>query len=58
MQSSILTQRELAEHFKQLYTSGKLLVLPNVWDAGSAVIFEKAGFNALGTTSAQESLTL
>lgn len=52
MPSALLTQRELAEQFKHLHASGKLLVLPNVWDAGSAVIFEKAGFNALGTTSA------
>jgi 2-methylisocitrate lyase-like PEP mutase family enzyme len=28
------------------------LVLPNAWDAGSAVIFEKEGFEAIGTTSA------
>ena len=45
-------QRERAERFKQLHSSGKLLVLPNAWDAGSAVIFEKAGFSAIGTTSA------
>jgi len=48
----IATQKELAEHFQQLHTSEKLLVLPNAWDAGSAVIFEKTGFQAVGTTSA------
>ena len=45
-------QRELAKRFAQLHRSGKLLVLPNAWDTGSAVMFEKAGFHALGTTSA------
>lgn len=48
----INTHKELAEKFQQLHTSEKLLVLPNAWDAGSAVIFEKAGFQAIGTTSA------
>src|SRR5579872_5082105 len=28
------------------------LLLPNAWDAASARIFERAGFPALGTTSA------
>jgi 2-methylisocitrate lyase-like PEP mutase family enzyme len=35
-----------------MHHSPKLLVLANAWDAGSAVIFEKAGFAASGTTSA------
>jgi 2-methylisocitrate lyase-like PEP mutase family enzyme len=29
-----------------------VLVLPNAWDAASAVIFERAGFPAIGTSSA------
>ncbi len=29
-----------------------MFVLPNIWDAGSAVVFEKQGFKALATTSA------
>lgn len=45
-------QYKRAEHFRHLHHSDKLLVLPNAWDAGSAVIFEKAGFQAIGTSSA------
>ena len=33
-------------------------MLPNAWDAGSARIFEHAGFQALGTTSAGVALSL
>ncbi len=35
-----------------------VLVLPNAWDAASARIFEKAGFAAIGTTSAGISFSL
>lgn len=45
-----MTQKELAIQFKNLHN--QFFVLPNVWDAGSAVIFEKQGFKALATTSA------
>lgn len=45
-------QIALAEGFRDLHTAPDLLVLPNAWDAGSAVIFEKEGFSAVGTTSA------
>ncbi len=37
---------------RQLHQGPRLLVLPNAWDAASARIFERAGFAALGTTSA------
>lgn len=47
-----LTQIDLAQRFQGLHSAPELLVLPNAWDAGSAVIFEKAGFNAVGSTSA------
>ncbi len=40
-----------ADTFRNLSTQGHLL-LPNVWDAASARIFEAAGFPAIGTTSA------
>lgn len=39
-----------AHSFRHLHSRGFLL--PNVWDAASARIFEQAGFQALGTTSA------
>jgi 2-methylisocitrate lyase-like PEP mutase family enzyme len=45
-------QVDLAERFRDLHTAPDLLVLPNAWDAGSAIIFEKEGFSAVGTTSA------
>lgn len=52
------TQRAKAKRFLDLHTAGRLLVLPNAWDAGSARIFEQAGFQALGTTSAGIALSL
>jgi 2-methylisocitrate lyase-like PEP mutase family enzyme len=51
-------QRAKAQRFLELHTGGRLLVLPNAWDAGSARIFEQAGFHALGTTSAGVALSL
>ncbi|WP_277553961.1 isocitrate lyase/PEP mutase family protein [Halobaculum limi] len=47
------TQRKRAETFRALHDdAGGPLVLPNAWDAGSAVVLANAGFDALGTTSA------
>src|SRR5262245_29772728 len=40
-----------AARFRELNSAGRLL-LPNAWDAASARVFEAAGFNAIGTTSA------
>ena len=40
-----------AEAFRDLNNKGSLL-LPNAWDAASARVFEEAGFEAIGTTSA------
>ncbi len=45
-------QIALAKRFRDLHTAPELLILPNAWDAGSAVVFEKEGFSAVGTTSA------
>lgn len=45
-------QRELARKFQKMHKSGEMFILPNVWNAGSAVVFEKEGFKALATTSA------
>ena len=44
-------QQEKAAHFRQFHHGAPLLVLPNVWDAASARIFEQAGFRAIATTS-------
>ena len=43
---------KLAEDFKKMHSKDDLLILPNAWDVASAVIFEKTGFKAIGTTSA------
>jgi 2-methylisocitrate lyase-like PEP mutase family enzyme len=47
-----LTQSGKAKLFRELHTSEHILVLPNAWDVASAVIFQNAGFPAIGTTSA------
>src|SRR5262245_51527008 len=41
-----------AETFKAMHLSGKGFVMPNAWDAGSAILLADAGFHVLGTTSA------
>ena len=47
------TNRQLSvvETFRELHASG-CFVLPNPWDAGSAIYLEQLGFKALATTSA------
>jgi len=41
-----------AIRFRQLHRSGDCFIMPNAWDAGSAVLLAQAGFEAIGTTSA------
>ena len=45
-------QKQKAEVFRALHHGPKILVLPNAWDAASAVILEQSGFPAIATTSA------
>lgn len=45
-------QREKARVFSAMHKENKLFVLPNVWDVGSAYVFEKQGFKAVATSSA------
>ncbi|MBP1044207.1 isocitrate lyase/phosphoenolpyruvate mutase family protein [Vagococcus sp. BWB3-3] len=45
-------QPQLAQRFYNLHQNQDMFVLPNVWNGGSAKIFEKSGFSALATTSA------
>lgn len=45
-------QRQRAEIFKRMHTEGGMFVLPNVWNAMSAKIFENHGFGAVATSSA------
>src|SRR6478672_9641200 len=44
-------QSSAIETFRALHESG-CFVLPNPWDAGSAIYLERLGFKALATTSA------
>ena len=52
MTDRMSTQRAKALAFRDMHRRGQTLLLPNAWDAMSAVIFENAGFGAIGTTSA------
>ena len=45
------TQMSAVARFRELHGSG-CFVLPNPWDAGTAVVLEHLGFKALATTSA------
>jgi 2-methylisocitrate lyase-like PEP mutase family enzyme len=47
----VTTQGDKVEAFRTLHQDG-CFVMPNPWDAGSAVILEHMGFKALATTSA------
>lgn len=44
-------QIENAKKFRKLH-KGEMFFLPNAWNGGSAKVFEKQGFSAIGTTSA------
>ena len=44
-------QIELGQRFRRLHESGTFL-MPNAWNAGSALLLETTGFEAVGTTSA------
>jgi 2-methylisocitrate lyase-like PEP mutase family enzyme len=39
------------ETFKTLHKGDKLFILPNAWDAQSAIIFEESNYSAVGTSS-------
>lgn len=43
---------ELAQSLHALHSGGRVLVLPNAWDAASARLVEDAGASAVATTSA------
>ncbi len=44
-------QKEKATQFRSLHAGFSILVLPNAWDAASAIIFEQVGYAAIATTS-------
>src|SRR5690349_20357493 len=47
-----MIQKEKAQQLYQLYHSGKLLVLPNVWDVLGAKLLQHLEFPAIATASA------
>ena len=47
----MLSQIEKAHVFQALHESRETFVIPNPWDAGSALLLQQAGFKALATTS-------
>jgi len=49
---NIAEQAAKAEQLKKLHYGPRILILPNAWDAISALIVEDAGFPAVATTSA------
>ena len=50
--SKISMNHDKAIRFEQLHRDGNCFIMANAWNAGSAVILEQAGFEAIGTTSA------
>jgi 2-methylisocitrate lyase-like PEP mutase family enzyme len=53
----VTTQAEKVETFRRLHAEG-CFVMPNPWDAGTAVALEQMGFPALATTSAGHAWSL
>src|SRR5262249_56001853 len=51
------TQEQRAATFRALH-AGEPFVIPNPWDAGSARVLERLGFQALATTSSGFAFTL
>jgi 2-methylisocitrate lyase-like PEP mutase family enzyme len=49
---STMTQKEKAERFRELHHTGKMLILPNIWDALGALLLESLGYPAIATASA------
>src|SRR5258706_8032296 len=47
-----ISQKEKAERFHELHHTGKMLVLPNIWDPLGALLMEDLGYPAIATASA------
>ena len=50
--SAVLDQRQKAKQFRDLHHSGRLLILPNIWDPLGALLLENLEFHAVATASA------
>jgi len=53
-----MKQPELYERFRALHQQKGGFIMPNAWDGASALILKRAGFQALGTSSAAIAFTL
>jgi 2-methylisocitrate lyase-like PEP mutase family enzyme len=52
-----LSQKDKAERFRQLHHSGKMLVLPNIWDPLGALLLESLEYPTVATASASVALS-
>jgi len=50
--TATLNQQQKAKRFRELHHSGRLLILPNIWDPLGALLLENLGFHAIATASA------
>jgi 2-methylisocitrate lyase-like PEP mutase family enzyme len=46
-----MTQREAYQQFKALHEAQEAFIMPNAWDAMSALLVKDAGFKAIGSSS-------
>lgn len=53
-----IRQCEAAQTFRGLHVAPQGFIMPNAWDAGSALMLEAAGFTAIATTSAGVAFSL
>ena len=51
MKNTDIEKHRAAAKFKSLHEASTLFVMPCAWDAFSALLFERAGFQCMGTTS-------
>ncbi len=51
------SQSVKAEHFRKQHLSGKLLVLPNIWDSLGARLLEQVGYKSVATASVATALS-
>jgi 2-methylisocitrate lyase-like PEP mutase family enzyme len=52
-----ISQKEKAERFRELHHSGKMLILPNIWDTLGALLLESLEYPAIATASASVAFT-
>ena len=55
--STDVTQQQKARQFHDLHHSGRILILPNIWDPLGAMLLENLGYPAVATASASVAFT-